>query len=82
MRLIPANAMPLAMALLYEMNKIENPTEEQRRFIGTLRAAQGIVSKNAMHKNLRRTAKELAQGDTVEEVKRKQAAAILNRNPR
>lgn len=49
MSMIPPEAMPHAVALLQEMVKIENPTEAQRRFIGTLRAAQGMVSNNAVH---------------------------------
>ena len=49
MQLIPHHIMPTALQLLAELNKIENPTEEQRRFIGTLRKAAGLKSNNQIH---------------------------------
>ncbi|QYW02536.1 hypothetical protein CPT_Silvanus_062 [Stenotrophomonas phage Silvanus] len=47
--LIPDHALPLALSLLAEMNAIRNPTEDQRRFIGTLRKATGMKSNNQLH---------------------------------
>lgn len=55
--LIPDHALPLALSLLAEMNAVANPTEDQRRFIGTLRKAAGIASNNAIHKSKKENAK-------------------------
>lgn len=52
MTIIPGDdkeAMAAALALLCRMMQIAEPTNDQRRFIGTLRKAQGLVSNNAIH---------------------------------
>lgn len=48
--IIPTDARPLALALL-EM--IPDKTEEQRRFIGTLRRAIGLTTNNEKRKQKR-----------------------------
>ncbi len=51
--IIPPSAMSHAVALLIAMHRIQNPTEAQRRFIGTLKKAQGLVSNNERNRKPR-----------------------------
>lgn len=46
MTIIPPFAKPAAECLLLRMRAITQPTEEQRRFIGTLNKALGNPSNN------------------------------------
>lgn len=48
--IIPANAMPHALALLA---MLPDKTEEQRRFIGTLRRTIGLPTNNEKRKQKR-----------------------------
>jgi len=51
--IIPQHAMPHAVALLIALQSIPNPTEEQRRFIGSLKKAQGLISNNERNRKPR-----------------------------
>lgn len=57
MQLIPHTSMPTALTLLAELNKIENPTEDQRRFIGALRKAAGLKSNNQINQAKKESAR-------------------------
>jgi len=51
--IIPETALAHALALLIAMQRMQNPTEAQRRFIGTLKKAQGLVSNNERNRKQR-----------------------------